>query len=83
MDASADDREPPIRLTALPALIRAAGFVPIDYRLIRDAAINQRIPAHQHNGFWMFQPKDLEEIARGLRLPRATGTRTARQHIAA
>jgi hypothetical protein len=83
LSANTDDRDPPRRLTGLPAATIAAGYVPVDYRLFRDAAINGRIPAHQKSGYWMFYPEDLDKIAKALRLPRDTDARQARQHVAA
>jgi hypothetical protein len=61
----------PIRLTGLPAALREEGFVPLDYRLLREAAANATIPAHQVNGMWHFLRRDTEEIARALKLTRA------------
>jgi hypothetical protein len=48
-----------IRLTSSPVFLREEGFVPIDYRLIRDAAVNGTIPAHQRNSIWHFYRDDL------------------------
>jgi hypothetical protein len=35
------------RLTALPVALRGAGFEPVDYLMIRAAAVNGLILAHQ------------------------------------
>jgi hypothetical protein len=48
----------------------AEGYIPVDYRLIRDAAINSRIPAHVRNSIWHFYREDIAEIAAALRLAR-------------
>ncbi len=58
----------PIRLTSLPGAIRDKGFVPLDYRLLRDAAI----PAHQRRGIWHFYLEDTTAIAKALRLDRTS-----------
>jgi hypothetical protein len=59
-----------VRLTSLPGICRDEGYDPVDYRLIRDAAINGRIPAHQRNSIWHFYREDTAEIATALRLAR-------------
>jgi len=71
-EASIDRR--PIRLTSLPAIIRDEGFIPIDYRLIRDAAVNGVIPAHQRRGIWHFFVEDIRAITTALRLVRTNQT---------
>jgi hypothetical protein len=62
-----DDRVA-IRLTQLPALLRAQGFTTVDYRVIRESAVNATIPVHQRNGLWQFYPEDAPAIAKALRL---------------
>ena len=69
MDSITDERVP-IRLTGSPGVLRAEGYTPVDYRLIRDAAINGRIPAHQRNSIWHFYREDTAAIAAALRLVR-------------
>jgi hypothetical protein len=69
MAADAEDRIP-IRLTGLSGVLRAEGYTPVDYLLMRDAAINGRIPAHQRNTIWHFYREDAAAIATGLRLAR-------------
>ena len=62
-----DDRVA-IRLTRLPALLRSQGYLPVDYRVIRESAVNDTIPVHQQNGMWRFYPEDVPAIAKSLRL---------------
>ena len=64
-----DDRVP-VRLTSLPAAIKAAGYQPVEYRLIRETAINAIIPAHQRQGIWHYYAEDAGEIVKVLKLPR-------------
>ena len=59
-----------LRLTAAPVAIRGAGFQPLSYRDIREAAINGVIPAHQRNNIWHFFDRDVGAIAKALNLPR-------------
>ena len=73
MSQSTKDRAP-VRLTSAPVVIRANGFVPVDYRMIREAAINGMIPAHQRNGIWHFYPEDAGQIVKALKLPRLAKT---------
>jgi len=74
MHTEASIDRPPLRLTSFPGVARDEGFVPIDYRLIRDAAINGVIPAHQRRGIWHFYAEDTRAIATALRLVRSTQT---------
>ena len=62
-----DDRVA-IRLTRLPALLRDQGYAMVDYRVVRENAVNATIPVHSRNGIWHFFPSDAEKIARALRL---------------
>jgi hypothetical protein len=62
------DERIPLRLTLLPATLKAEGYTPIDYRLIREAAINGVFPAHQKSGNWQFFQDDVVGIATALRL---------------
>jgi hypothetical protein len=66
------------RLTGLPALLRADGFVAIPpYRKLRDMALDGIVPAEQHNGFWYFSETDVPAIARALELERVESPRRA------
>ncbi len=58
------------RLTAVPTLLRDAGFQPPSYRHLRDAAVDGKIPARQINSIWHADPRDLHAIAMALELDR-------------
>jgi len=60
-----------VRLTGLPVALRAQGYVPIEYRCMREKALNGAFPALQINSIWYFCPDDVAAIAAALRLPRA------------
>ena len=64
----ANDDRVAIRLTRLPALLHAQGYMTVDYRVIRESAVNDTIPVHQQNGMWRFFPEDVPAIAKALRL---------------
>ena len=66
------------RLTGLPAVLRAAGFLALpSYRKMRDGALDGLIPAQQRNGYWYYNEADVPAIARALDLERAEGSRRA------
>jgi hypothetical protein len=66
------------RLTALPTLLRAEGFVAVpEYRSIREIALNGGFPAQQQNNIWHWNEADLPAIAKALGLER-TDTTTQR-----
>ena len=61
--------EQKLPLTDLPAALIEAGFEPIRYRAIYEAALDARIPATRgRNGRWSFNPQDLGQIAERLGL---------------
>jgi hypothetical protein len=65
------------RLSTTPTMLRANGWLPPDYRAIREAALNCRIPAYRVNNIWHYDYEDLDVIAAGLGLVRAQPSITA------
>lgn len=55
------------RLSYLPAALEARDFkLQVNFRYLREAAINRVIPAHQISWIWHFEPADLPEIEQKL-----------------
>jgi hypothetical protein len=65
------------RLTLLPDALRADGWVPLPYRVMRERALDGVFSAHQKNFFWHFYRDDVPTIAKALCLERATSHKPA------
>lgn len=59
-------------LVALPSTLVEAGFEPVPYRRVYEAATGALIPIlRSRSGRWTFDPSDLPLIAQGLGLTSA------------